>query len=57
MSYVMFQGMWRCVFFASSRRDSEISNGTAVPTGRKFVWNVQDRNCICQLLIEDRGLI
>jgi hypothetical protein len=57
MSHVTFQAMWRCVFFASSRRDSEISNGTAVPTGQKFVWNVQERNCIFQLLIEDGGLM
>ena len=55
MSRVMFHRIRLCVFFASSRRDSEISNGTAVPIGREFVWNVQERNCNRQLLIRGRG--
>jgi hypothetical protein len=54
---VAFRQTWRCVFFASPRKDSEISNGTAVLIGQNFVCNVQERNCICQLPIEDEGLI
>ena len=57
MSRVTFHPIRLCVFFASSRRDSEISNGTAVPTGQKFVWSVQERNCMFQLPIEDEGLM
>ena len=57
MSRVTFHRIQLCVFFASSRRDSEISNGTAAPIGQKFVWNVQERNCMCPLPIEDEGLM
>jgi hypothetical protein len=54
---VAFRQTWRCVFFASPRKDSEISNGTAVLIKLRFVWKLQKRSFTCRLPIKEGDLM